>query len=415
MSLARRMIGGGSAPAVERRAWLTNPTLGQMLGDRARSSASATYGVAASYDGAKTHAAVYACVDLLCRVICTMPVDQYREMAAGGRTEIPASTLIARPSPEPWMPAMGWRRQVLEPWMLRGYAAGLVVVERNGWPEQIQIVHPDQVTWRSRGAGGVEWRLDGKVVGSWWDGTGPLWVAPSMHTTPGLPVGASPLRYAASTISLGLGAQRFGGDWFDNSAHPSGVLGIDADEVNEEQAKQVKARWKQAVANRDVAVISKAATYNAIQIAADESQFLETIRANKADVCSFFGVPPESIGASSGDSMTYATVEGRNLGLLTNTVGQWIAWLEASLDLLLPPEDGVKLKPDALLRTSTTSRYTAYEKALRNGFMTPNEVRALEELPAVEAGDEILWPPYRAFPTEADAEPKESTEPVEGP
>ncbi len=312
------------------------------------------------------------------------------------------------------MPAEGWRRQVLESWLLRGYAAGLVVVERAGWPERVQIVHPDQLTWRRVGAAGVEWRLDGRAVGSWWDGTGPLWVAPSMHATPGLPVGASVLRYASSTIGLGLGAQRFGGDWFDNNASPSGVLGIDSPEVTELQAKEIKARWKDAVANRDVAVISRAASYEHISIPADESQFLETIKANVGDVARFFGVPPESIGGSSGDSMTYANVEGRNLGLLTNTVGAWLVWFEVSLRRLLSPGHVVKLVPDALLRTSTTSRYTAYEKGLRNGFFTPNEVRALEELPPVAGGDEIAWPPYRAFPIEADTQPKESTEPAEG-
>lgn len=418
-ALALRLI--GQRP--ERRAWLTNPNLSQLLGERARSSAASTMGLAASYDGSKTHSAVYACVDLLCRLICTMPIDQYRATATG-KVEMAPSALISAPSPEPWMPAAGWRRQVLEPWMLRGYAAGLVTAERNGWPEQIQMLHPDQVTWRRRGANGVEWRLDGKPVGSWWDGTGPLWVAPSLHATPGSPVGASVLRYAASTISLGLGAQRFGGDWFDNSAHPSGVLGIDADEVNEEQAKQVKARWKQAVANRDVAVISKAATYNAIQIAADESQFLETIKANTGDVCRYFGVPPESIGASSGDSMTYANVEGRNLGLLTNTVGAWIAWLEMTLTMLLPRPQFVKVVPDALLRTSTVTRYTAHEKALRNGFMTQNEVRALEDLEPAVGGDELLWPPFSIGTVTTEAEPGEGlsaesdqqhTEPVEGP
>ncbi len=303
---------------------------------------------------------------------------------------------------------------MLESWLLRGYSAGLVVAERNGWPEQIQIVHPDQVTWRHDQASGVEWRLDGKVIGSWWDGTGALWVAPSMHATPGMPVGASVLRYAASTIGLGLGAHQFGSDWFVNSAHPSGIISVDTPELTELQATEIKRRWKASVAAREPVALSKVASYETVDVPAEESQFLETIKANKADVCSFFGVPPESIGASSGDSMTYANVEGRNLGLLTNTVGTWLTWFEVSLRRLLQPGHYVKFVPDALLRTSTSARYNAYDKGIRTGFLTVNEVRAWEELPPVKSGDEILWPPYRAFPTDPDLTPKESTEPVEG-
>lgn len=382
-------------------------------GLREAAASRAVHAQARSYEGAKAHAAVFGCVDLLCRLICTMPVDQFA-VRQGQRVEVEPSPLIASPSPEPWMPAAGWRRQVLESWLLRGYAAGVVVAERNGWAEVIDVVHPDQVGWRrDRRTGVVSWYLDGRQVGTWWEGTGPLWVAPSLHTTPGSPVGASVLAHAAGRVALGLGAARFGGDWFDNAATPSDIYSVDVEAISSDQAKELKERIKESVARREPIVMAKVMSHKHVAVAPEESQFLQTIQANKADVCSFFGVPPESIGASSGDSMTYANVEGRNLGLLTNTVGAWLAWFEASLNALLP-EGFVKIVPDALLRTSTVARYTAHEKGIRGGFLTPNEARAMEDLPPVSTGDEVLWPPYRAFPTTSDEQPKESTEPVEG-
>jgi hypothetical protein len=39
--------------------------------------------------------------------------------------------------------------------------------------------------------------------------------------------------------------------------------------------------------------------------------------------------------------------------------------------------------PDALLMTDTKGRYDAYEVALRNGFLTIDEIRRKENLPAL--------------------------------
>lgn len=405
MSLAQRLM--GRPP--ERRA-VTEA--GLFPGLREASASRAVHAQARSYEGAKAHAAVFGCVDLLCRLICTMPVDQFT-VRQGQRVEVEPSPLIASPSPEPWMPAAGWRRQVLESWLLRGYAAGVVVAERNGWAEVIDVVHPDQVGWRrDRRTGVVSWYLDGRQVGTWWEGTGPLWVAPSLHTTPGSPVGASVLAYAAGRIALGLGAQRFGSDWFDNAATPSDVYSVDVESLSADQAKELKERIKEATANREPIVMSKVMSHHHVAIAPEESQFLETLNANKADVCSYFGVPAEMVGASAGNPLTYTNVEARNLDLLTNTVGTWIAWYEATLNRMLP-EGFVKFVPESLLRTTTKTRYETHAIGVRAGILRPSEARELEDLPFVEGSDVLLWPPYTT--TGATSDSTQPAEPLEGP
>jgi phage portal protein BeeE len=44
---------------------------------------------------------------------------------------------------------------------------------------------------------------------------------------------------------------------------------------------------------------------------------------------------------------------------------------------------------EGLLRGDTTSRYDAYEKAIRMGIATRNECRALENLPPIDGGDVV--------------------------
>ena len=45
---------------------------------------------------------------------------------------------------------------------------------------------------------------------------------------------------------------------------------------------------------------------------------------------------------------------------------------------------------DALLRADLTERYASYQIGLNSGFMKPNEVRQLENLPPVPGGDQLM-------------------------
>jgi phage portal protein BeeE len=42
-----------------------------------------------------------------------------------------------------------------------------------------------------------------------------------------------------------------------------------------------------------------------------------------------------------------------------------------------------------LLRANSTERYEVYDAAIRNGVMSPNEVRRAENMPPREGGDEF--------------------------
>jgi HK97 family phage portal protein len=96
-------------------------------------------------------------------------------------------------------------------------------------------------------------------------------------------------------------------------------------------------------------------------------------------VARYFGVPPEMIGADSGNPRTYSNLEQRNLDLLIFGVGPKIAKLESALNALMPRATYVKFTVSALLRTDTESRYESYESGIRAGWLLRNEVRQLED------------------------------------
>lgn len=382
--VAVSLLGG----ARERRSWSTTSLAGMFEGRDVLRSERIT---SVTYDSAQAHAAVFACVDLLCRLTAwQMPTAVLR-----GDEVVPPAQIIANPHPEPQMTAQHWRSSVLESALLRGFAAGIVVdVEPTGWPRQIMPLHPDDVSWR-RDAGRIVWTVGGRSAELWQRG-GDLWVSPGLRVSPGSPVGMSAVAYGARQIGLGLGATDFGKGFFDNSATPSGILSVNVPQLSSEQAEQIKRRFVTSAGLREPVVLSQIADYRPLQVAPEESQFLETIKANVATVCMFFGVPPEAIGGSSGDSMTYANVEGRNLSLLTNTVGAWMQWLEGALTSLLPRPQRVELDPEALLRTSVPTLYATAAQAVGTsnspGLLTVNEARAMLGYGPTADGDRLYVP-----------------------
>jgi HK97 family phage portal protein len=210
----------------------------------------------------------------------------------------------------------------------------------------------------------------------------------------------SPIQYAVETIGVGLAAQKFGAQWFGDGAHSTSILMSDH-EITEVQAKVLKERVKQATRdNREPLVLGEGATMKAIQVSPEESQFLETIKANADDIARFFFRRPPS----EGGQITYANVEARSLDLLTYTLNGWMVRVEKALSRLRPRPRFVKFNADALVRVDLQTRYTAHDIAIRGGWKNVDEVRKLEDLSPLpgDKGKEYLWPPYTTGKVQTD-------------
>lgn len=351
-----------------------------------------------THQTAMTHSAVYECVDLIADLVAGFPVQRFREVD-GVRQPSTTSSVIDNPSTDD--DPVNWRRIILVSWLLRGYAAGLVPGTRGAYPSGVELVHPDRVTVEQvrRDAPWV-YRLDGNVINRW--PNGPLWVAPGKKLSPGDPLGRSVLEFAAAEVGLGLSSRAYGASWFRDSAHPTGIL-MNDEPVNEDGAKRVKQRFLDAMhGTREPAVFGDGWKYEQIQINPNESQFLDTIKANRTIVAGFFKVPPSRIGAPSGDGMTYKNIEADGIDLLRFCVQPWVTRMETTLNPLTVRPEYVKLNMDSLLRPDLGTRYRAHDVAIRAGFKSVNDVRRLEDLPPIPDGDAYLWPPYRSQLTEPE-------------
>jgi HK97 family phage portal protein len=342
--------------------------------------------VASSYAGmpvnpgtALQHSAVWACVNLIAGSISTLPLYAYRR---GERDPLPDLPPILR-QPSATMNLNEWLYAALQSLLLRGNAYGLIV-DRAGaglLPAQCELLAPDRVAVNVPN-GAVEYRVDGQEVDP-----ASIWHVRAF-TSAGNVVGLSPIAHARQAVGLGLAVEKFGAQWFGDGATPSGVLTSDQ-RISHQDAQELKERWlARHQGRRSIAVLGDGARFQPVTVNPEESQFLESTRANVATVARYFGVQPELIGGESGGSLTYANVEQRALDFLQFGLAPWLVRLETAISALLSSTTTVKFNAAALVRTDLLTRYQAHESAIRAGWKLRSEVRELEDLAPIDGIDD---------------------------
>jgi HK97 family phage portal protein len=331
---------------------------------------------------------VYAATSLIADLVSTAPLRVFREAPDGTRTMLPTQPQLVT-NPAPYGTRIDWIHQAMTSLLLRGNAYGYITnLDWQGRPSQIQWLNPDDVTvveeqqdffhwptyyWRGR-------QLDRDLV-----------VHIPAFTFPGSVVGYSPLALFKLQIETGLRAQQHGDDWFKNGAVPSGQLRNQQRTITPDEAQTVKARYKAAIAKREVFVTGADWDYSALSVNPDESQFLQTIKANATQVAAIYRVSPEDVGGETATSLTYKTLEQDDTKLTKRTLGVWCGRVEASLTRLLPRPHFAQFDLDKLARGDLTSRMVAETAALSAGIHTLDESRASENLPPLTPEQVQQW------------------------
>lgn len=339
--------------------------------------------VAVKADEALQKVAVFASANLISSVAGMLPVDVFQGEGKR-RREVDAPALLVDPGGEGY--GVGdWLYQQLMAGCMRGnMVARILEVDRFGTPSILEPVHPDDVrVVRVKKTGRAAWLVNDKEVPR-----SSLWHY-RRYPMPGSVLGMSPIENHAYTIGVAIHAERFGGQWFADGGHPSGVLESDQ-QVDQPTAQLIKSRFVNALrGSREPAVLGAGLKYKPISVKANESQFLETMKYGAGECCRIFGPGvAETLGYETGGSYQYQNTEQRALHLLTYAVDPWLVGLERALSALLPVGQFVKFNRAALLRSDTLSRYRAHEIMLRNRVRTPNEVRDDEEWQPVAWGSE---------------------------
>ncbi len=319
--------------------------------------------------------AIWSATNLIANLGSSLPIDTFRK-TADGAVAIGAPKLIEDPGGEGHgLP--DWLYQYFMSQLLSGNTYGqLGAADRNGYPAQIVLYQPDTVRGtRDQWTGKVTWQVMGRQMDTVWHRRA--------YPMAGRLLGMSPIEHHALSIGQNLSAARFGAQWFTDGAHPSSLLRNTEQTIDGDTAREVKARYLASVhGTREPVVMGKGWEHHAIQVTAEESQFLETQRYTAADCARIYGPGlPEILGYDSGGSMTYANVEQRSTDLLIYTLDPWLTRTEAMFTSMLPRGQFVKFNRGALLRTDLLTRYRAHAVGIAAHFLLPDEARGYEDLP----------------------------------
>jgi len=327
-----------------------------------------------SMDQAMRNSTVWACVRLLADAVSMMPLHAFT-MQSGVRVPISDPPIVAHPSSDATTPDFIY--MVMVSLLLRGNAYGRILRrDALGYPVEIELMDPDVLRAH------VD-RATGKMVYQ----TPTEGVVPSdqiwhvrAYRLPGRPFGLSPIQYASTQINTDAAIQTFALGYFQDAPHPSSVLTSDQS-INQEQARTIKERLIASVSGREPLVLGAGLKFSGLSVSPNESQFLETQKAGVATITRFFGIQPEQIGGTSGNSMTYTNIESKGIDLLTYGVQPWLTRLESAYAQLMPGKQHARFDPSVLTRTDLEGRTKAGAIAIASKQQTPDEVRAWSDLP----------------------------------
>jgi HK97 family phage portal protein len=372
----------------ELRSLFVNPNTPASLGVWAAPSVS---GEPVSVQRAMGLSAVWACVSLISGSIASMPLILYRR-TDDGRERATEHVLydVLRVRPNPVQSCQAFYESLLTSLLLRGNGFATLTRDDAGAVRALWGVSPDRVSIEVLKTGRLRYRVSTPSGQTTVPDGGMLHITGPMSED-GF-TGRSVISTFRETLGLGLAQERFSSEFFDHAAVPRGVLS--SPKVLGDAARL---RLKEALAathtgpgkRHKTIILEEGMSWTALGLTNEDSQLLESRRFSVEEIARIFGVPAAMVGGEATGSMTYSNVESRSLDFLKYTLGPWLARVESAVNYacISPLERKqlyVEFLPDSLLSTDIAGRYSAYETGLRAGFLTVDEVRRRENLPALD-------------------------------
>lgn len=200
--------------------------------------------------------------------------------------------------------------------------------------------------------------------------------------------GWSVVSLARESLSLTKGQETYAQTQFENGIRPSLLLKIPGNSTAEKR-KELRAEIDRMHAG--AANAFKAFTlWNGMEaspwsMSNDDAQWLEGRQFQVEEIARWFDLPPHKLGALG--RATWSNVESMQLEYVSGCLQFWLAqWeQECNAKLLTEREKQAQthfyeFKLDALLKGDTLSRYQVYAIARTIGVLSPNEIRAKENM-----------------------------------
>lgn len=359
--------------------------------------------------------ALYAGVKLLSDNAASLPLRVYSQFTDQGG--FPKHRLYGGPTifdrPSVIGTFFDWMSQAMVSVLLQGNAWGFITGKDGyGFPTGIEWIPPEDVyVMEAKDINSVN-PLNAKVFVF---GREVTWYGPDAEvfhvrgiTLPGRVEAISPLRAFALTITAGQEAQRYGTSWYEGGGFPPGTFQNAEMEVNAAQAAEIRAELVRSLRRREPLVYGRDWDYKPVTVPPSEAQFIEAMQLTATQIAAILNLPPDRLGGTRGDSLTYSTSEQSTLQII-EALRPWLVRFEQSFFDLLPKNRFTRFYTDALLKTDLEARVNMYQVMRNIGMRTADEIRELEDMPPLPSGvgsEELPLTTMNAMGTRAGAIPK---------
>lgn len=333
--------------------------------------------------------AVYSCVRILSETLASLPLHIFESSETNSRkaTKHPLYKLL-HDEPNPEMTSFIFRETLMTHLLLWGNAYAQII--RNGKGEVLALypLMPDRMRVDRDEYGQLyyEYMLSDSDANAKESGAVRLSTQDILHI-PGLGfdglVGYSPIAMAKNAIGMAIATEEYGAAFFANGATPSGILTHPGVIKNPEAMRE---SWSKGFGGRNshkVAILEEGMNYTPISIAPNEAQFLETRKFQLNEIARIFRVPPHMVGDL--EKSSFSNIEQQSLEFVKYTLDPWVSRFEQAMTRRLLTDDEkkkyyIKFNVDGLMRGDYQSRMNGYATARQNGWMSANDIRALENL-----------------------------------
>lgn len=351
---------------------------------------------------ALTVATVYRCVALIGGAISQLPVHQFRMSENGDREKIktPLWWLLNEAPHKRWT-ASAWKEWIAKGVLLQGDSFALIQRNALGEVRGIKPLLNTHVVVYRRDDDSLFYAVTDEL------GNNRGVEAGDMLHFPGFGFNGmqslSVLQWAARQgVGNALAASEYAGKTFAEGQIPQIALKY-PNKMDAAQAANLRESFVKTYGGssgrRLPLILAEGGDVRELQLSPEDAQLIETRKYEKADICTAFGVPPIMIGDNEKTTSWGTGIEQITIGFVRYTLKPHLVRWEEELNrkLFLKAGQFVEFDVNGLLRGDTKAQADYYKAALGGpgsgpGWMSVNEVRRLENLPALPDSDQPFYP-----------------------
>lgn len=213
-------------------------------------------------------------------------------------------------------------------------------------------------------------------------------------------LGLSPVSYARQTLGLAMSIGESAGATFKNGMRSSVFFTAPPGQLlTQEQREQFRKAFIDpyvgSSAKHAAGILEAGFDVKTVSLPPKDAEMLLSWKFSVEEICRWLRVPPILIGhAAEGQTMWGSGVEQIMLGWLTLGLRPYLSRVEQAIKKRLISADErssvfAEFNVEGLLRADSAGRAALYSTFAQNGINTRNEIRARENLPPMEGGDDL--------------------------